>query len=717
MKTIVINTSKEAKNTKLDILFKTPFDEGSLLWIDNRLSTLGETVQIIRKNLLEEVDTVDKDYQLIVLLDLYQLPMGNDKKAVEVYRLLLERYICHILAEPLYKECNLIPQGICIFFVDSAREIRGLDVNALDDNIKVQEAQAAEAMTKREKQVKRAISGSDLSDEIPVEKKPAPRRTEQERILMDLFGWTEMTKSNEFSWTLRISATDDVYLDFAEVFLDTSVSIAKSHRSAKVLEIALQGVLAPREEWQLSCIDRFPIYTPVCFVSRENEQSKLEGFFCVFVNIFTCVQEKTLFSQATALDKDQIQKILVSALKKYKHFSAEENITVDFEPITRVFEQRNAIFEERKKTARSQTAFKDKTDEDVAQMVMSLHEPVNYTPKNGKLKGLDRSFYQLAAEIFGNYDTDVIRAQNNWIVKNCLEGLWSWRDKQTRESFRSIVDSKVAGTKMAASANDNPEASREAIEFLQEEYETSRDALIDQVTDAEKKLAGNSNILLETKDLMIKYGDWMRKGMWSWVSLIGAVFTVIATVFPFFYTDWSIGNTGVAFHVNLFAIVGLCAFLYAVASGIYIGYINRRKLELISKLGKLRDKSEQERKTSIIALYRYYTETIVEAESLGLLWREIRRRDRENAKKGMKRNYHIKRLKSLAEQVERFITMLKLDVSGSVTVEAEDRAEYARRGLKIDGEESYYQQENRRVYCLLPEEGKLLSEKGDTKKE
>ena len=41
MKTIVINTSKEAKNTKLDILFKTPFDEGSLLWIDNRLSPPG----------------------------------------------------------------------------------------------------------------------------------------------------------------------------------------------------------------------------------------------------------------------------------------------------------------------------------------------------------------------------------------------------------------------------------------------------------------------------------------------------------------------------------------------------------------------------------------------------------------------------------------------------------------------------------------------------
>lgn len=714
MKTIVINTSNEAKNTKLDMLFKAPFDHNSLLWIDSGLPTLQESTLTIQQNLLKNADTVDKDYQLIVLVDLYAFPMGNDRKAVEVYRQLVERYIYCTLAEPLYKELNLIPQGICIFFVDSAKEIRGLDLNKLTDNIKVQEAQEADAVAQHEAQLNRSISGDDLTDELPTTTKAPKRRTDPEQILMNLFGWTENTRSDEFSWSLKASATSDEYLDFTRVFSETSFSIAKSHKTAKVLEIALRGVFAPREEWGLSCIGRFPVYTPICHISRENEQSKLEGFFCVFANIFTCVQEKALLSQVTMLNRDQIRTILVAALKKYKHFSAEENIKVEFEPIVKVFEQRFVILEKRKKEARGKSEFKDKTDEEVAELVMSAHKPIRTSPSNRKLSGLDRQFYALTEEIFGNYDPDVIRAQNNRIVKSCLEGLWNWRDKQTREKFRTIVDEAVSTGGNLTPTAEPAELKREAIAFLQEEYEVKRDELIDQVTDAENKLASNNNILLETKDLMLRYSDWMRKGMWSWISFVGALFTVFATVYPFFYTEYTIGHTGLGFHMNLLAIAGVCAFLYALAAAIYIGYITRKKLALVQELGELRIKSEEDRKASIIALYRYYNDTIVEAESHSLLWQEILRRDQENAKKGIKRNSHIKQLKELARQVERFITMLKLDVPRNVTPDAQDVAMYAQLRLQINGEESYYQQDNQRVYCLLPEKDIPQPQKGDT---
>ena len=114
------------------------------------------------------------------------------------------------------------------------------------------------------------------------------------------------------------------------------------------------------------------------------------------------------------------------------------------------------------------------------------------------------------------------------------------------------------------------------------------------------------------------------------------------------------------------------------------------------------EKSKADRKQSIASLYRYYTDTVIEAESQSLLWQEILRRDRENAKKGIKRNYHIKRLRTLIELIERFITMLKLDVRDSVAGES-DVKKYAQMGLRLDGEASYFHADNRRVYCFLPE--------------
>lgn len=715
MKTIVINTSKEAKDTKLDVLFKAPFDSSSLLWLDSTLPQLEETAQMIKHNLLEEADTVDRDYQLIVLIDSYQFPFGNEKNAVAWYKVLMERYVLTKLVEKLYTQLNLPPRGVCIYLVDSSRIEQAWDVSDCPMNPTEErqlQEQEQKAQLKKQKSMLKRKDG-DLCDDFEDYEiqKDEEDLTPEQKTLMKLFGWSSNMTKKTLSWKMKVSVSTDETVDFADVFQVASHSIEMSDISVNVLRLALEDVELPRQQWRLSCVGRFPVYTLDCFVSRENEQSKLEGFFCVFANIFTCVQEKTLYSQVIALEKEQIRSLLIAALKKYKHFSAEENIKVRFEPIERVFKQRNTIFERRKKDVNTRSEFKDKTDEEVAALIMSEFKPAQPAPMHGKLHGLDRKFYEVAEQIFGNYDEELIRAQNNRIVKSCLERLWSWRDKQTREEFRSIVDAAVP---VASSSDETAEGKREAIAFLQEEYEIKRDELINQVTDAENKLATNKNILLETKDMMLKYGDWMRKGMWSMISFAGAIFTILATVFPFFYSEWSIGNQSLSFTVNLLALLGGCAFLYSVAAGAYIAYINRKKQSLIYELNKLLEKSEEDRKASIIALYRYYNDTIVEAESYSLLWREICRRDEENAKKGIKRNYHIQRLKNLAHQVERFITMLKLDVPSTITADEKDLAEYAKQGLQIDGEESYYQLSNRRVYCLLPEKDTTTTQKGDT---
>lgn len=711
MKTIVINTSKEAKNTKLDTLFKAPFDHNSLLWIESELCTLGESALQIKESLLNESDAVDRDYQLIVLVDLHPFPYGNDKNAVFLYEQLMERYMLFTLVEKLHGELNLSPKGVCFYFVNSAKTERGLDPETLAKNPREQEREAGEKADRKKESLAAAYDeNGDLVENGGSKFVPAAKRvlTPQDLLLMDIFSWTEKVTATDFSWQMKISVSGEESLDFSEVYGDTARSIKVSDNRTDVLTIALKEVMAPVEESPLSCIGRVPFQSVSAFISRENEQIKLEGFFCLFANVFSCVQEKKLFSQWIPVDSETIRELLIAALKKYKYFSEEENIKVEFEPIAYLFEKRKEIFEKRKEEARKQSEFKAKSEDEVAEIVMGMYSPASSDEKKHKLYGLDRNFHALVEKIFHNYDKDVIQKQNNHIVKSCLEGLWSWRDKQNSESFHRLV----SGYKDPDEA-DESKSSRDSISFIQEEYEAHRDELIDLVTDAENKLASNRNILLETKDLVLAYGDWMRKGKASLISFIGAIFTILATAFPYFYTEYNAvdGKLGVMLQVML--VVGFLAFLYSVAASIYITYIRKQKLKLIYDLDQLRSRSEEERKESIKALYRYYNDTVIEAETLSLLWREIERKDRENAKKGIKRNYHVNRLKSLAKQVERFITMLKIDVAPDVTATAEDVKQYEKLQLQINGEQSYFEGENRRVYCFLPEKGADLQSKGE----
>ncbi|MBE6960478.1 MAG: hypothetical protein E7448_07150 [Ruminococcaceae bacterium] len=708
MKTIVINTSKEAQNTKLDTLFKAPFDHNSLLWFESELNELGGSAKLITESLLKQTDTVDRDYQLIVLVDLDAFPRSEYKEVVEIYRDLLERYICATLIERLYSEMNLPPRGVSLYFVDSAKAELELDLSLLAKNEQEAKMLEAEKAQKAQKQTRAATKrkNGDLSDdwepEATVSVTRAPDR--KQRILMEIFSWSENITQADFTWNMKISRSGNECLDFSGIFKTTADAIRVSAPDADVLSLALQEVTAAMETSSLACVGQIPCNNLSFFLSRENEQSWIEGFFCLFANIFSCVQEKKLCSQIKVFDKDTIRDYLIAALKKYKHFSQEKNIDIRFEPIEQIFAKRKTVYANRKQAVKEKTDYKDKNAEEVAELIMNDRSGVTPSeqPSEGekhlhKLRGQDRTFYEVVEEIFGNYDPDVIRAQNNRIVKSCLEGLWNWRDHQSTEDFRRLVDNLPV-----APSEEKNSQHRQGLSYIREEYEADRDELIERVTDAENKLSTNKNILLETRDLVLLYSDWMRKGKRYLISVIGAVFTVLATAFPYFYTEYNAvpGKLGVWLKVGIF--VGFCAFLYAVAASVYMAYIKKQKQKLIIKINELLDKSKEERKNSIASLYRYYTDTVIEAESQSLLWQEILRRDRENAKKGIKRNYHIKRLKTLIELIERFITMLKIDVRASLAGSG-DEADYAKMGLRLDGEESYFHKDNRRVYCFLPE--------------
>jgi hypothetical protein len=346
---------------------------------------------------------------------------------------------------------------------------------------------------------------------------------------------------------------------------------------------------------------------------------------------------------------------------------------------------------------------KTETDEQVAERIMGIKEN---DPE--EKRSVDETFREMTERIFDNYDTEKIQAQNNALIKSCLEGLWKWRDYQTDESLRQIINSRTGSNK----SGDGPCGKRELIAFLEEDYEARRAQLVEEVTEAECRLAAGGNVLLEAKKLALKYGDYMRKGKIGMISCIGAVFTVIATVFPFLCADISAVDRSTGMRVNLLLVIALCAGLYAIAAIIYMAFINRKKRELVEALRQPLERSEGERKESVMALHHYYNETVVYAETYCMLWREILRRDRENAKKGIKRNYHIKRMRSLAAEVDRCITLMKLDVSAEKRkLETEDERKF--EGITLNGELSCYDPVNREAYCFLPfEEPK--PKKGET---
>ncbi|MBE6688494.1 MAG: hypothetical protein E7588_04335 [Ruminococcaceae bacterium] len=726
MRTIVINTSREAMNTRLDILFKAPFDQNSLLWYNIGLSELQNAACEIKQALITDTDTVDRDYNLIVLVDLYNFPHGNEKDAVSIYKALITRYVGITLVNRLYGEFDLIPSGTSVYFADSAELENDWSAEKLAANpVEQKRIEAAETSRVQEKTLKR--STDDLEDDdfsVTVDK---TGRDNTQKLIMKLFGWTEDISAQDFKWQLNTSITEEQYLDLTDTFKVTADSISKSDKSAKVLDIALEsvtGILSDRVngEWNTPAVSAklpefsgrgYVIYALTCRFERDNEQSLIESYFNIFANIFSCVQNQKLNSSVKKYNSKQIRAILTDALKKYRHFSDERNIEVDFEPVSKVFEKREEIYKKRRETAKEyDSEFRNKTPEEVADIIMSEKHGSSEHAEDFptyKMRGIDKEFYTLVADIFDNYDTEIINEQNNRIVKTCLKGLWSWRDKQTGEDFKRVVDAVVP-----RNSHDEDGSASADIALMEEQYEREYTNLINSVTETEHKLAANRNILLETKDLIIKYSDLMRKGRNYLICTVGAVVAVCAAALPYIYVQAHSINENFVHRILYILFTAGFAVLYGTASGIYIGKINKEKRVLKDSLEELKKKSEEERRSSIAALYTFYSRTVVETENHCLLWREISRRQKENSRKCIKRNNHKKRLEKLAGAVERFMTMLKISVDDEeYYVTGDDRKRYEADGLSLNAGESFYSNPNYKVYSVLPVNTDNSDEKGE----
>lgn len=708
MKTIFINTSKEAKNTKLDVLFNAPFDHNTLLCYECKVNELSEMASVIKKALITDADTVDRNYNLIILVDMYEFPRGDEIEAVNLYKQLVTHYVGATLVSRLSREVNLCPAKTAIYYADSSAKCRNY-IPEYDNEIQKSDKKKEQKISKLAA-LPKLTSEDDLSvedfcgyDDINEESKDTPDNGVH--LIAELFGWKEKMRKTELSWKLRCSVLEEDFIDFTDVFREISCSVEKSHERASVFDVVigeLGKIIVYSEKstagtkQAVENIKNYYITVNTCKFNRDNEQSLKEGFFKVYANIYMCVQNESISEEIIEYSENEIRLLLLNALNKYSYFSDEDKIEVDLKPVAAIFEKRFELFKQHKKMVLEKNPYKDEDEEKVAESIMSssVKEKSAKTVDTSDLRGVDLQFYSTVEEIFGNYDTEVIKKQNDIIVKNCMLVLWDWRDRYTNEEFCRLVE---AGDDAFAEniKTDKEKPVCDSIAFLAEEHEAEYNRLIGDITEVEHCLTANKNILFETQNIVIEYDSWMKKGKKYLVSLIGAVVAVLASGIPFIYMQvYSEKKMFVPVLVFLVFTLGF-SLIYAVASGIYMSAINRRKYELKVKLDRLREDSENDRKQSIVALYRYYNNTIVEANCHYLLWQELLRREKENSLKEIMRNAHIAKLKELRETVERYLTMLKIEAS-----EYSGNEEY--KNLILMGCEPFCSENNKHIYSVLP---------------
>ncbi len=717
MKTIVINTSKEAAETKLDVLFKTPCDRNSLLWFETELADIQDMPPVIRQALIDNVDIVDRDYNLIVLVDLCSLPHGNDSNYVNIYKPLLARYIGMKLVCPLHSNQGITPKATSLYFADSSTPGEWYDYAAFQDiNAEEQQKRKNREALEAEAALQAAVNSRDgegglvdVYDAVDQKQSKQTIYSQNDKIIMDIFGWTENITKDEISWQLPLSVGERKDLDYTDVFaLETTAISCRSDRVAVIdsaLEVIRNVISNTKNSGYDQFLSRLPDGAPIEYVinclshnfARDNERAVIEGFFNLLANIFDCVQTGSLDLEFKLYSFENIKDLLLSALKKYKYFSIEENVTVEFEPVAKIYEKKERIFSLRNDAKNIITGNNNKTPDDIAKEIMSKRTAYTQTVHT-KLRGVDAEFQSLVTAVFNNYDPELIREQNSEIVKQCLTELWELRDKQTGEGFSRIVDSVLG-----ADSDKSTRNVRETIVFIEADYERDYSALINRVTETEHSLSSNKNILLETKDLVLKYGDLMRKGKVYLISSIGAFISMAVAVLPYLYVEYYGGTNPFTFAAMGPIVVAGAFALYGTAASVYASRIASKKRALKGQLEDIKKKSESERKESIKALYQYYSKTVVDAENHYLLWREISRRDRENAKKGIKRNNHIKQLEFLIGEIRRFMTMLKIEVSEEAcAVTDDDKARYKSEKLSLYAEESFHSPKNQKIYSVIP---------------
>lgn len=652
MKTIVINTSKALEQTKLDILFKAPFDSGELIWYNVKLHEISTMPQEIYYHINKE-DIHVFGYNLYVIVDLHGFPKSGVTPYEKFCGAFVHKYVEAELLTALKEKYHLPPEKLTLCFANTSTVKEGLS----------QEERGRVASGERNNRV-------------------------EDRVFEALFGWNSNIESfDSIGWKMKYSESEDAYLDFSEVFKDirtSQITLNEGEETEKIQyyerlkievnQLIARGLRAFDGENTHDAEDES--YKTVRFVvERSNETEVLTGFFNLLANIVLWTYSAADIGTVKLYSVGEIKDMLSKCAKKYSFYSDDRNMSVKYLPLDVIINKKEAISDAwtekwkgtNTKASAGATANADNT------VVGKIQDG-----------SLDKRFGDLLKEIINNYASGLIKGENEEITTSLIKKVKEMRLKHNEKDFVGVVDGLCTEENKASRDILMPSA-------LDKEY----DLIVEEITKAEIDFFGNDDILQETMEKEAEYNNLKRKGKWSLISLIGGIVSVFAAIYPYVEIR---SNVNLYSHVNwlfILPFVGAVAGIYVLAATIYFGYILSQKAAVIKTLQQKKTDSESARKQSIEAFTAFCNEILPKAEAITLMRRELKRRDEENNKIAIKFSAHKAKFNELYNLVQGYKTKLRMPEQQNER--SCDACEFPALAVNKD----YYCEENQLAYSVL----------------
>ena len=709
MRTVVINTSAMEKDMRFDILFRIPFGEERLLWLNEDLPNLGGCVKTITERILKTPHFVDKDLNLIVIVDKYAFPYRRYRDFNEVYDRLLLTYVRSVLVEPLEKE-NLSPREYCLFTVEYRSEdempinllrptFRNADeeqeyaersaVQTEEDAPQPQEDGAHRLKPRRSlpgKQKNGRPNGSGSEDSY------------QDQILCKLFCWKRDGKPQDIAWKIVIDEPKNVQIDLEPAFYD----LAKSARDMDEDRDAFRALFPLLEERLQKVYDvdenekkRTFLFSVTC--DSENERDITMAYFQALVRVYHCIEEGRLGIECPALTEEEIRQMLQEAYAKYDFYAREENIPVRFEVLDGPND--DAVIENFAKLEIKIPA--DTTFSDPLIRAVFSSSPGTPPSVDSKESGsLDDKFLECAKKLYAGHDRESIEAQNTEVLMLCMGQYLEWRDEKSVDDMRFALENENKDRRL--SLEYKQPGMGEVVgryEKLEQKYAALHKKDVENIVTVENDPLDYEDVCHKTSVLCAKYEHLCKKGRLYKLAAIGGAVCVLLLFSGYMIYCGVTGWQGLARLPLYLGTLAAFAFAYLTSVSLYIRKVRIKKLKCYEELKVLKKDSETRRLNSLIRLKDYYETVMTNAETHSLWWMVILEKYRRDLVLGGLRNEHVKLFDDLRKATAGFATKLKIDIVDKKN--SGKKEGYKAKLPDFDVEKSYFEEPNVKYYSFF----------------
>lgn len=697
MRTVVINTSKAEQNMRFDVLFRIPFGEDQLFWINENLQDLGGCVQIISDRILKSSHFVKKDLNVIVIVDKYSFPYGRYEALKEMYNNLLLLYVRSTLLEPLGK-LGLPPKESCLVTVEYATD-NNLPLDFFGDVFNNADEQAQEKQTEIElPDEPEENNDSRRRLDISSRKKTKQSKSEdlngnesidyqKKLILMKLFGWPESQSGPKVTWDVEIDAAEGTKINFESVFPTIAEDCRKSYEARNMMNHLIQQML---EKLGQANIEKNPAHYEIKCV-HDNERDVTIAYFQSLVHVYNCIKQGTLTADVPLLTEDEIKSLFEKAYAKYDYFADENHIPLALEKLQGPYDA-DALERFSKLTIKLP---ENASITDPLIMQAFSPEPLNQLEDKRITDGpLDERFANCAKVIADDYTRERIEAQNTEVLMLCMNQYLAWRDEKTVDGLKTALDdANKNGAEDPAYQQDSVAKITGDFELLKKKYEEMRKEDIENIVSVETEPADYENLCHEASVLCAKYDHLCKKGKRYKLAMIGGAVSVAVLFIAYLLYEGVSGWKGLArLPLYLGTLVAFAAAYFCSVS-YYIRKIHTEKQDLFDQLRELKKLGEKRRLDSLSRLKNYYEKVMTRAETHSLWWIVVQERYRRNFRLGSLRSEHVKLFSDLRNAVLGFATKMKADVDRAVT--------FSEKWTDFDVEKSYYEEPNVRYYSFF----------------